>query len=213
MATTSRFEHSAGVIPFFRAADRPTLYLTIHSARVRSPHARWEFPKGGIEPGEGPVEAAAREFAEETGIVAWAFHGPFRRDLSYTYLRDGRRRVKAVTYFLAEVFDRSGMVRSLEHSEDDSGRWYRWGTFEETLRLLGHKKIRDILAEAHTRLCPGRIDASIRTRGGSDRPAVPAGPPGHPSRREGGAWWDPVGVAAPLSPGPSCGGVRPDGRA
>lgn len=30
----------------------------------------WSIPKGGIEPGEGMLDAARREFAEETGQVA-----------------------------------------------------------------------------------------------------------------------------------------------
>ena len=33
----------------------------------------WEFPGGKIEPGEQPVEAARRELAEETGLVAEQF--------------------------------------------------------------------------------------------------------------------------------------------
>jgi 8-oxo-dGTP diphosphatase len=32
--------------------------------------ASWEFPGGKIEPGEQPAEAARRELAEETGLVA-----------------------------------------------------------------------------------------------------------------------------------------------
>ncbi|MFH9350090.1 NUDIX domain-containing protein [Kitasatospora sp. NPDC017646] len=31
---------------------------------------QWQFPGGGMDPGEGPAECAARELHEETGLVA-----------------------------------------------------------------------------------------------------------------------------------------------
>jgi len=50
----------------------------------RSP--RWDIPKGGLEPGESPVQAARRELHEETGLDA------AERDLvplgNFPYLRD-----------------------------------------------------------------------------------------------------------------------------
>lgn len=148
MNTAAVFEHSAGVVPFVRGPGRAPLYLVIHSATVKNPNARWEFPKGGIERGETPRAAASREFEEETGIAAWSFVGRFERRLSYTYVRDGHKRFKTVTYFLAEVFGRASMTRSHEHSEDEAGCWCRWGTFEETSRLLAHAKIRRLFREA-----------------------------------------------------------------
>jgi bis(5'-nucleosidyl)-tetraphosphatase len=141
------FERSAGVIPFRLIRDRVPLYLVIHSATVLNPRARWEFPKGGIEVGESPREAAVREFQEETGIVSWAFREGFERTLSYSYSRQGRRRFKTVTFFLAEVFDTSTQARSHEHFEDASGHWYHWGSHEEISLRLYHSKIRKILAE------------------------------------------------------------------
>jgi 8-oxo-dGTP pyrophosphatase MutT (NUDIX family) len=145
---TTFHEHSAGVIPYRRGDDSRPLYLVLHSATVRNPRAKWEFPKGGVEPGEASRAAAAREFQEETALVDWSFHDGFQRDLSYTYIRRGHKVVKTVTYYLAEVRDPKPPARSVEHMDDPSGRWYRWGTFEEVSALLYHSKIRQIFSEA-----------------------------------------------------------------
>lgn len=141
-------EHSAGVIPYLATADGALLYLALHSATVRNPRARWEFPKGGIEVGETAREAAAREFIEETSLTNWAFREGFERSLSYTYLRRGRKVLKTVAYFIVETHDISTLTRSPEHVEDAGGRWYRWGSFEEISALLYHAKIRQLFAEA-----------------------------------------------------------------
>jgi bis(5'-nucleosidyl)-tetraphosphatase len=158
-------EHSAGVIPFRRpeASALFPQYLVIHSATVRNPLARWEFPKGGIEPGESARQAAAREFVEETGISSWAFREGFERTITYTYIRHGARRNKAVTYFLAEVFDASDLKCSREHKEDPLGHWSHWGSFEQIGTMLCHAKTQRLVAEA---------DAWLRGLDGS-RPSVP----------------------------------------
>jgi bis(5'-nucleosidyl)-tetraphosphatase len=145
---TALHERSAGVIPYQVGGDRVLSYLVLHSATVRNPRARWEFPKGGMENGEVPRQTAAREFQEETSIVEWAFRDGFERSLSYTYVRRGRKVLKSVTYYLVEVLDTSTLAPSIEHVEDSFGHWYHWGTFEQISRLLYHAKIRQLFAEA-----------------------------------------------------------------
>jgi 8-oxo-dGTP pyrophosphatase MutT (NUDIX family) len=145
---TTSHERSAGVIPFCRQDDREFLYLVLHSATVRNPRAKWEFPKGGVEPGETNRQTAAREFQEETGLVDWSFVDGFERSLSYTYIRRGRKVVKTVTYYLVEVSLPSLPTRSIEHVEDSHGRWFHWGSFEEINELLYHTKIRQVFADA-----------------------------------------------------------------
>src|SRR5580704_10749631 len=123
-------ERSAGVIPYRRGDDgRGPVYLLLHSATVRNPRAKWEFPKGGVESGESIREAAAREFHEETALLDWSCHDGFERNLSYTYIPRGRKIVKTVTYSLVEVRNARPLACSPEHMEDSTGRWYRWGTF------------------------------------------------------------------------------------
>jgi 8-oxo-dGTP pyrophosphatase MutT (NUDIX family) len=145
---TTIHERSAGAISYRAGADQVPHYLILHSATVRNPRAKWEFPKGGVEAGESTRDAAAREFQEETSLVDWSFREGFERTLTYTYIRRGRKVVKTVTYYIVEVRDPSALARSPEHVEDPNGQWYRWGTFEEISLLLYHTKIRQVLAEA-----------------------------------------------------------------
>lgn len=62
---------SAGIL-LFRQRDGETEVLLIKPGgpfwRNKDVGA-WMIPKGMVEPGEGPAEAALREFAEETGTV------------------------------------------------------------------------------------------------------------------------------------------------
>jgi bis(5'-nucleosidyl)-tetraphosphatase len=147
---TTLHERSAGTIPFCPREGQEPLFLILHSATVRNPRARWEFPKGGVESGESTRQAAAREFTEETSLVDWSFREGFERTLSYTYIRKGRKVIKTVTYYLVEVRDRNAIACSAEHVEDPNGQWYRWGTFSEITELLYHTKIRQVFAEADT---------------------------------------------------------------
>jgi 8-oxo-dGTP pyrophosphatase MutT (NUDIX family) len=146
---TTIHERSAGVIPYRIDGDHGLLYLVLHSATVRNPRAKWEFPKGGMEGGETPRETAAREFQEETGLTDWSFREGFEQSLSYTYIRRGRKVVKTVTYFVAEVRDIATLAPSAEHVEDPFGHWHHWGSFEQISRLLYHAKIRQVFAEAN----------------------------------------------------------------
>ena len=145
---TTYHERSAGLIPYRWGDDQEPSYLVLHSATLRNPRAKWEFPKGGVEPGESIRQAATREFHEETALIDWAFRDGFERSLSYTYIRRGRKVVKTVTYYLVEVRDPTPLARSAEHMEDPAGHWYRWGTFEQISLLLYHTKIRQVFAEA-----------------------------------------------------------------
>jgi bis(5'-nucleosidyl)-tetraphosphatase len=145
---TAIHENSAGVIPYRYAGPHGRVYLVLHSATVRNPRAKWEFPKGGMEAGETTRDTAGREFVEETGLADWTFRDGFERTLNYTYVRRGRKVLKTVTYYLVEVRGDAAPVQSAEHVEDGAGHWFRWGSFDEITRLLYHAKIRQVFAEA-----------------------------------------------------------------
>ena len=109
---------------------------------------RWEFPKGGIEPGETTRQTAAREFQEETALGRLVLPRRLRTRLSYTYIRRGRKIVKTVSYYLVEVRDPSTLACSAEHVADPAGHWHHWGTIEEIAACSITAKIRQVFAEA-----------------------------------------------------------------
>ena len=50
--------------------NRDARFLVARRAQGLHLAGHWEFPGGRIEPGENPVDAARRELAEETGLIA-----------------------------------------------------------------------------------------------------------------------------------------------
>ena len=62
-------ERQAGVIPYLEHAGELRMVL-VTSRRT----GRWVFPKGSIDPGMTPQEAAAQEALEEAGLIGTA-HG------------------------------------------------------------------------------------------------------------------------------------------
>lgn len=56
---------SAGMV-VVRRAPRGYRFLILRAYR------NWDFPKGGLEPGEEPLDCARREVAEETGLTRLA---------------------------------------------------------------------------------------------------------------------------------------------
>ena len=71
---------------------------TLHLLVILDRFGRWSLPKGHIDPGESPEEAAAREVWEETGVTV-QIEG-WLDEVKYRFWRAGRLRKKCVCYFL-----------------------------------------------------------------------------------------------------------------
>jgi predicted NUDIX family NTP pyrophosphohydrolase len=79
---------SAGVLMYRRRASGLEVFL-VHPGGpfwARKDAGAWSIPKGEIEPGESPIEAARREFAEETGSIAAGVFAP----LGWVRMRSGK---------------------------------------------------------------------------------------------------------------------------
>ncbi len=127
---------SAGVV-VVRFRDRRPHYLLLRAYRY------WDFPKGIVEPGEQPLQAAIREVAEETGIRDLIFRwGDIHRDTP-PYGKG-----KVARYYVAE--SPADAVRlpvnpelgRPEHQE------FRWLSYEQARSLLV-PRLREILDWAH----------------------------------------------------------------
>jgi 8-oxo-dGTP pyrophosphatase MutT (NUDIX family) len=98
------------------------------------------LPKGGMEAGETPEQAAAREVREETGVVA-NVRGPLG-DVRYTYRRGGRRVRKTVHFFLCDFVE--GSTDDHDH-EVDEARWIAISGAREALTYPGERALIDRL--------------------------------------------------------------------
>ncbi len=103
----------------------------------------WRYPKGAGEKGESGRQAAVREMHEETGVVVderilegWGANE------SFSYVRDGKKMRKTVSYFLARI------DKVNPNPESDEIAEARWFTIDEAYKKLSFDNARDILESA-----------------------------------------------------------------
>ncbi len=121
------------IVPTRRAAD---------GSRVLA------LPKGHVDPGETPIEAAKREVREETGIDAEPVVelGESR----YWYRRDGKTIGKRVTFYL---FDHA---EGNTEDHDDEVEEVRWIPLQEAVTALSHTAEREMVTLALVYLAKDR---------------------------------------------------------
>ena len=90
--TRAQRETSAGGVVFRREPDGEPRYLLI-----RDSYDNWGFPKGHLEPGEPPADAARREVAEETQLADLLLHGPIQ--VIDWYFRFGGKTIHKFCHF------------------------------------------------------------------------------------------------------------------
>jgi 8-oxo-dGTP pyrophosphatase MutT (NUDIX family) len=96
---------------------------------------RWVIPKGHIEDGHTPAEAAAREAWEEAGLRGRIDPEPLG---SFTYKKNNRRHKVTVFRMAADVEHELWPERLV--------RQRQWVTIDEALRRVKEKSLYDLLS-------------------------------------------------------------------
>ncbi len=134
-------ETSAGGVVFRRRPGGDIRFLLI-----RDSYDNWGFPKGHLESGEPPLDAARREVGEETGLEHLVPRGALGVIDWYFRFR-GRTIHKFCHFFLLESPDGEPVPQVAEGITACI-----WLPLEEALTTISYANARTMLQEAATRV-------------------------------------------------------------
>ena len=138
-------ERSAGgvVVDVYEGEAR----IAVIARRNRAGRVEWCLPKGHLESGETPEQAAVREIAEETGIQGRVVGS--LGTIDYWFSAEGRRVHKMVHHYLLEA---TGGRLTVEDDPDQEAIDVAWVPLPELGGLLAFPNERRIAREASSRL-------------------------------------------------------------
>lgn len=110
--------------------------------------SHWDFPKGLIEQGEEPKQAALREVLEETTLDDLAF--PWGEDFFET---GPYSRGKVARYYLAQTWREDVAILPNPETGRPEHAQFRWCTLAEARRLAA-PRVRGVIAWAAARIEP-----------------------------------------------------------
>lgn len=138
MPMKTRSEFSAGGVVIRRGPEGVEVALA--ARRTRKGQLAWGLPKGLVESGEEPDQAALREVQEETGLEATIVRS--LGDISYWYVWENERVRKKVAFFLMEAV--GGDVSLHDHEMEEVG----WFPLQQAVRKASYPSEREVIRRA-----------------------------------------------------------------
>mgnify|MGYP002780207946 FL=1 len=142
-------ETSAGGI-VYRVQDGEPFFLLI-----RDSYRNWGFPKGHLEDGEAPEQAAVREVEEETGLGALRVDGAIET-IDWFFRFRGKLVHKVCHFYLMRTHH-----RRTNPQRDEGITACRWVRFEDATKLISYANARAVLVRAHEMV---QAESSRQTR-------------------------------------------------
>ena len=132
-------QHSAGGVAF-RSDGQEHEIAVIRT----SEEGRWQLPKGIVDPGETPEQAAVREVQEEAGLRCEIVEPIDTIEYWFVASYDGpkKRYHKKVSFYLMEYI--SGDVTDHDHEVTEA----RWVTFDAALSMLSFQNEKALVEKA-----------------------------------------------------------------
>ena len=129
-------EVSAGGLVVDASGTKGLLIGRLDAKDVKRERLLWSLPKGHIEPGETPEQAAIREVKEETGIESEIDKS--LGVIDFWFMASGKRIHKTVHHFL---FKEVGGQIAPQVSEVDDVRWFPLDEIVSKLAYPDEKKL------------------------------------------------------------------------